>query len=238
MVRNVKKSGPCRFVSDQMLTSRDIEVLSAAMAHSGCKENDRLAGRATMARVTLEGFDKAVVKSYFRGGIVRHFVKRHYFRWGKLRCEAEYDMLKRLRALGVNVPKPLAYAFQGSLFYKAWLITKEIDSPQSLFDLSLKNEPDLPDLLGSLACQVALLIEHKIRHIDLHPGNVLVDRSGKVYLVDFDKAGVYRGSRSGLGKRYIERWNRAVRKYNLPNRLQNDFSVSLKKALEQTNRDR
>ncbi len=238
MVRNVKKWGPYRLVSDQILTSRDMEVLSTAMAHSGCKGNDRLAGRATMARVTLEGPGRAVVKSCFRGGIVRHFVKRHYFRWGKLRCEAEYDMLKRVRPLGVNVPEPLAYAFQGSVLYKAWLVTKEIDVPQRLFDLSIANERDVPDLMQSLACQVALLIEHKIRHIDLHPGNVLVDRSGKVYLVDFDKAGVYRGSRSGLAKRYIARWNRAVRKYNLPDRLQTDFSVSLKKALEQTNRNR
>jgi len=230
MVRNVKKSGPYRFVSEQILTNGDIEVLSTAMAQSGCKGNGRLSGRATMTRVTLKSSVKAVVKPYCRGGIVRYLVKRHYFRWRKLRSEGEYDMLKYVRALGVNVPKPMAYAFQGSLFYKAWLITKEIDSPQSLFDLSLKNEPDLPDLLGSLACQVALLIEHKIRHIDLHPGNVLVDRSGKVYLVDFDKAGVYRGSRSGLAKRYIARWNRAVRKYNLPNRLQTDFSVRLNKS--------
>jgi aminoglycoside phosphotransferase (APT) family kinase protein len=33
-----------------------------------------------------------------------------------------------------------------------------------------------------------MLILNGIKHVDLHPGNVLVDGTGQVFLLDFDKA--------------------------------------------------
>ena len=60
------------------------------------------------------------------------------------------------------------------------------------------------------------LVQNKILHVDLHPGNVIVDPEGKVYLLDFDKGRIFRGSRQRLQERYFARWKRAVIKHGLP----------------------
>jgi len=226
------KWGPYRFGSDQLLTNRDVEVLARAIERSGCPTGEGgLAGRGQMARVMLNGSKKVVVKPYCRGGIVRHVIKRHYLWWGKRRCQGEYEMLRHVKALGVNVPEPVAYAFQGCLFYRAWLITKEIDRPERLSDLSLRDEQCGLDLTATVTRLTAQLIDHEIQHVDLHPGNVLIDGSGKVFLVDFDKACFYRKGRHRLSEAYINRWSRAVGKHDLPHRLKKAFSLGLTEAL-------
>ena len=67
--------------------------------------------------------------------------------------------------------------------------------------------------------QLSLLIKNRILHVDLHPGNVVIDTSDKAHLVDFDKARIYHGSEQKLINRYISRWKRAVVKHNLPDIL-------------------
>jgi tRNA A-37 threonylcarbamoyl transferase component Bud32 len=139
--------------------------------------------------------------------------------------------LKRVQALGINVPEPVAYAFQGRFFYKAWLITKEIEGPERLSDIARKDEPYGLDLTAGVTRMVAQLIEHGIRHVDLHPGNVLVDRLGKVFFVDFDKARFCSIDRHKLTRAYINRWSRAVEKHGLPRELKGAFSLGLTEAL-------
>jgi 3-deoxy-D-manno-octulosonic acid kinase len=77
------------------------------------------------------------------------------------------------------------------------------------------------------ANQVVLLINQQILHVDLHPGNVLVDADGKVFLLDFDKAQKVAGKRNKLRDYYLCRWRRAVIKYNLPEVLSEMFALTL-----------
>jgi predicted unusual protein kinase regulating ubiquinone biosynthesis (AarF/ABC1/UbiB family) len=70
--------------------------------------------------------------------------------------------------------------------------------------------------LGELARQVAILIDHGILHADFHPGNVLIDDRDRVYIIDLDKTGTYRGAKTALRSKYHRRWCRAVRKHGLP----------------------
>jgi 3-deoxy-D-manno-octulosonic acid kinase len=67
--------------------------------------------------------------------------------------------------------------------------------------------------------QLYLLIEEGIYHVDLHPGNVLVDNNHNVYVIDFDKARCWTGPKNELRDLYLHRWRRAVIKHNLPETL-------------------
>ncbi len=125
-------------------------------------------------------------------------------------------MLLRARELGVNVPEPLLYANRGHLIYRAWLVTREIKAPLSLARLSLIDETRTRQAMASVTEQISRLIDHGIWHVDLHPGNVVIDQTDRVFLLDFDKGKVYQGNKTTLRDRYINRWRRAVCKHNLP----------------------
>jgi predicted unusual protein kinase regulating ubiquinone biosynthesis (AarF/ABC1/UbiB family) len=71
------------------------------------------------------------------------------------------------------------------------------------------------------------LAENRILHVDLHPGNILVDTRPQVYIIDFDKAVTTAYHSSKLRQRYIRRWRRAVIKHELPLFLHEEFQTAL-----------
>ena len=73
--------------------------------------------------------------------------------------------------------------------------------------------------MESVIEQILLLIQNGILHVDLHPGNIVIDGDNQVFLVDFDKGKIYQGNREKLKNRYLSRWQRAVNKHGLPNML-------------------
>ncbi|MEJ2167011.1 MAG: lipopolysaccharide kinase InaA family protein [Desulfobacterales bacterium] len=186
-----------------------------------------LGGRTSVCPLQLDGVGSVVIKHYRRGGLLRYFIKRRYLRIGKTRAQHEFELLNIVGTIGINIPQPIAYAHGGGLFYKAWMVTRAIKEPVSLVSLSLQDEEEARRAVSSTAEQIALLVQNNILHVDLHPGNVLVDRRRQVYLVDFDKAHVYRGSPNKLKQRYIGRWQRAVGKHRLPEMLSEALRVGL-----------
>ena len=127
--------------------------------------------------------------------------------------------MDRVRSIGVGVPRPVAYAYKGSLIYQCWLVTEEIQQHRTLAELSIIDSDHAEALLGRVAEEVAGLIRHKIHHVDLHPGNVIVDSRQNIFLIDFDKAHLTKLNQQTLRKKYINRWRRAVIKHRLPDYL-------------------
>jgi 3-deoxy-D-manno-octulosonic acid kinase len=138
-------------------------------------------------------------------------------------------MLQKVRNLGVNAPEPIAYAYRGGFIYKAWLVTRKISQQQTLAELSCVNEKCARIAMNEILLQVSILINNNILHADLHPGNVLVDSSDRVFIIDFDKARVSRWDRNKLRDKYVMRWRRAVTKYGLPDMLSEMMSAGLLK---------
>jgi 3-deoxy-D-manno-octulosonic acid kinase len=141
-------------------------------------------------------------------------------------------MLERVRALGIHAPQPLIFVNKGSFFYRTWLFMEEIAESRNLAEVSGSEKGEdsdvLHDAMTKLAEQVLTLVSHKIFHVDLHPGNVLVDTAGQVFIVDFDKAREFEGSSEQLRELYLRRWRRAVIKHKLSPVLTELMSLALR----------
>ncbi|OEU55314.1 MAG: hypothetical protein BA868_06745 [Desulfobacterales bacterium C00003106] len=218
-----------RFGLSSNLADKQLDNLIRLFGLPTGKGDSVLGGRSSVTIAELEGAGSVVIKYYTRGGLVRYFVKQRYLRWGKTRCQVEYEMLCKVRRVGVGAPEPVAFIRTGGLFYKAWLVTREIKHQQSLAELSRADENRARIVMKKLLDQISILINSSILHIDLHPGNVLVNRDDRVFLVDFDKARVYRGNKNRLRDRYIKRWRRAVIKHHLPEILLETMRAGLQK---------
>ncbi len=175
-----------------------------------------LGGRNPVVHAAIDGIGRVVVKTYTRGGMIRHFNEKTYLRIRTIRSRSEYELLGRLKGIGLRVPDPVAFAYRGVLFYNSWLVTREISDACTLAELSLKESNRIYGVLQDVNRQIFLLINHGIYHPDLHPGNVLVDVSSQVYFLDFDKTKIRRQNPSLLRERYARRWRRAVLKHRLP----------------------
>jgi len=180
-----------------------------------------LSGRAAVTTIALKDIGPAVVKNYTRGGVIRNFNRNTYLKFSRYRCQSEYELLLFLDRLGVSVPKPIAFAHRGKFFYHAWLVTREIQNACTLVELSRQNPDRARIVMHELARQLNILVENQIHHVDLHPGNILVDNDNNLFIIDFDKARTTPQNRHKLQEKYIRRWQRAVLKHKLPSVLSN-----------------
>ena len=191
-----------------------------------------LGGRTSVLISEIDEIGSVAVKYYHRGGFIRHFIKKRYLKCGKTRCQIEYEILNKVLHLGINVPEPIVYAYRGIPFYKAWLVTRAVKQHQTLALLSLKDAVKAFSLMEKVVDHVSVLIQNKILHVDLHPGNVLVDQSFRIFLIDFDKAHFSCLNKDKLIDKYINRWQRAIVKHELPEMLWKIMRTELRKAVE------
>ncbi len=210
------------------LSDRQMDQLTTLFEQPPETSDTVLGGRGGVICADLDGIGSIVIKQYYRGGIVRHFIKQKYFQCGKTRSGTEFEFLKLVRNLGVGAPEPVAFASKGFIFYNAWLVTMEIKNQRSLADLSLADEQQALNIMEQVAKQMAILIHNKILHVDLHPGNILATGDNHIYFIDFDKARLFAGNKKKLANRYISRWHRAVAKHGLPESLSSSLRNSLK----------
>jgi 3-deoxy-D-manno-octulosonic acid kinase len=201
------------------LTDSQLRTLTGLFHHPGPSGVSALGGRTSVTPAQLNGIGSVVIKHYRRGGLMRYFIKQRYLKLGKTRAQIEFEMLQVVRNLGINAPEPVAYAHRGCIFYQAWLISRAIKHPLSLALLSLKDEKKTRQAMESVIGQISLLIQNDILHVDLHPGNIVVDGADQIFLVDFDKGQIHPGSKEKLRNRYLSRWQRAVTKHRLPDIL-------------------
>lgn len=140
-------------------------------------------------------------------------------------------MLEHLRQLGFAVPRAVAWAERGRFLIHAWLILAEQPGVQTLAALAQADTGRARAVLPQTTDAVARLVAAGIHHVDLHPGNVLIDDDNQVYLIDFDKAVPQAEPGPGLAERYRRRWHRAVEKHGLPGFLGEGFDPAARLVL-------
>ena len=198
------------------LTRHQRDQLIACFQRRPTSTGNGLEGRCRMPTCDLADIGPVVVKIYARGGLMGRCNRHRYLRWGLTRSEQEFKWLQQVRLLDIRAPEPVAAAHRGGLFYRCWLVTRRISGALPLTQFSRRHPEGLASVMADCGRQIARLVQNRILHPDLHPGNVLVAPKGKTWLIDFDKAAVYRGRRQNLAARYRRRWRRAVCKHGLP----------------------
>lgn len=151
-----------------------------------------------------------VLRHYWRGGLIGKIISDQYFYTGlkNTRIYKEYLLLVELAQRGLNVPKPLAANIANhGLFYRGDLITQAIANAESLLDI-LKTRPLTNDEIITVAKTIADFHQNGVFHADLNINNILLDNSGKVYVIDFDRGRLVQPLHQSL-KSNIQRLSRS-----------------------------
>ena len=151
-----------------------------------------------------------VLRHYWRGGLIGRLLSDQYLYTGlkNTRIYKEYQLLLELEHRGLNVPKPLAaqIAYRG-LIYRGDLITQAIPNAESLLDI-LKIRAVSDDEIISIGKTIANFHQQGVFHADLNINNIMLDNSGKVYIIDFDRGRLVKPMHTCL-KGNIQRLNRS-----------------------------
>ena len=131
---------------------------------------------------------EAVLRTYHRGGMVRHLSTSSYVYTGgdRTRPFAEWRVTRALFNAGMQVPEPLAAAFERhGIFYTGALLTRRIPDAKPLPEAAERMGSSDWRALGQLLGEAA---HAGLRHPDLNANNILLDAQGKFWLLDFDRA--------------------------------------------------
>lgn len=151
-------------------------------------------GRSKTYRVQHSEIDQAwVLKQYRRGGLFGKLVKRKYIftNEDEVRSVAECRVLSHLCKHKLPVPKPIAAMYKRSgYFYEAATLTEYIPNARTLSSFLVEGEKIDWKAIAKAIYQVhhAGLI-----HSDLNAHNILINSSGRVFIIDLDKAGYIPG---------------------------------------------
>lgn len=195
----------------QWLADPAVPVFDPAYWHQQQRVLGQASGRGTTWFIRSEGGD-AALRHYRRGGLFGKLVRDCYWfsGWDNTRSQQEFVLLQRLRAAGVNVPKPLAArAVKRGLCYRADLITAKIPAARDLADL-LQQGPLDAEEYRCIGAEIARLHRAQVNHTDLNIHNILLDTSGRVWLIDFDKC--YAQSGDSWQQSNLDRLLRSFRK--------------------------
>jgi 3-deoxy-D-manno-octulosonic acid kinase len=156
-------------------------------------------------------FGDAVLRRYRRGGLAARFSGDRYVWRGEARARsvAEFRLLARLRALGLPVPAPLLAGWWREGFaYRAAILVERIAGARPLSSWLAGDVDAAP--WEAVGTTIAAFHRHGVDHADLNADNVLVDRDGRPWLIDFD-----RGRERGAGswrRRNLARLRRSLAK--------------------------
>lgn len=145
-------------------------------------------GRGTTWFVQLDNLQGAL-RHYRRGGLFGKIVKDQYkfSGWEQTRSFQEFVLLEKLRAEGVNVPRPIASsAVKVGFFYRADLLSEKIPNARDLVDIL--QESELSSVMYKcIGQEVRKMHNVGVNHTDLNIHNILLDDEQKVWIIDFDK---------------------------------------------------
>lgn len=145
-------------------------------------------GRGASWFVDADG-QEWVLRHYRRGGFVARYVEECYVWLGLERTRAwrEWKLLAHLHDNGFPVPLPVAARVcKYGLVYKADIITQRIPDALSLAQ-RLSGESYDDRCWQEVGKTVARFHKAGIYHADLNAHNIMLDKSGKAFLIDFDR---------------------------------------------------
>jgi len=187
MLKTIKNQDGYSIYDDDLIDN----VIACFDPHFWKKNNKILGsaqGRGTTWFVQLDSMQGAL-RHYRRGGLFGKIISDEYLFTGyeQTRSIQEFKLLKYLQKQGVNVPKPIAAkATRSGLIYRADLLSEKIPNATDLVDL-LTTQKLTEREYQSIGQEVKKLHQAQVNHTDLNIHNILLDKHGKVWIIDFDK---------------------------------------------------
>jgi 3-deoxy-D-manno-octulosonic acid kinase len=176
-------------VFDDSLISDDIErCFDAQYWQEKEKVTGSATGRGTTWFIQLSTL-QAALRHYRRGGLFGKIISDTYFFTGyeTTRSIAEFHLLKHLQGQGVNVPKPIAANVKRcGLLYKADILSEKIPDAIDLVDLLQQRKLTDHEYM-CIGQEIKKLHQAQVNHTDLNIHNILLDKDGRVWIIDFDK---------------------------------------------------
>lgn len=136
-----------------------------------------------------------VLRHYLRGGLIGKLLTDQYLFTGSenTRAQQERKLLQHLQSLGLPAPVPVASNITKKGFhYCADLITLKIPNAIDVHHILLEKTLS-EEIWQRIGQTIAQFHQHQIYHHDLNIHNIMLDDSGKVWLIDFDKCTVKTG---------------------------------------------
>ena len=186
--------------------------LAGALLLGKMCEPVELGGRGTLRRCFFEG-GTGIVRTFRRGGFVRHFVERSYLMHN--RPLQEFRIHTALYSGGLAVPEPLGVLWERrGVFFRGAIATREIEGRDLLEYLSTK--PEAPErALDQAGRLIREMHDMGVCHADLQVGNILV-AALQTYLIDFDKATRHETLSTPQRARNLSRLKRSFDKHFIP----------------------
>jgi RIO-like serine/threonine protein kinase len=197
------------------------------------------AGRAGIYFGELRSGEKFALRRYVRGGFAKHVTTDSYISLPRssLRPLLEMEITAELYGAGVKVVEPLFSIIEyGSLglSYSGAIATTEVLGAKNFMEVASTLSVNEAERIASDAGREAMrVLKLGIFHRDLHPGNVIINLSSQVILLDFDKAMRFNPMNyKNYIQPIIDRWERAVIKRSLNPVITSSFALGLKEEGE------
>lgn len=195
-------------------------VERAGTLHAAARRHPAVMGGRSEPRVlSLHGVE-CVVRAYHRGGGMRWLHDR-YLRTADPRPLLEIRVSEVARERGIDTPHVVAAViYPAGLFHRAEIATRRIDNAEDLARLTFGDtpwpEPAQIAAWGEAGGLVRQVLERGVVHADLHPGNILIERTTegmRAWLLDLDRARVTDEVPANDRARVLARFRRSVRKH-------------------------
>ena len=211
MTARTLSAGRATILYDDTLVSHADEALFAPPVRAAA-----VGGRGTAWIVPGTDGGEWVLRHYRRGGLPARLIEDTYL-WTGLeytRPWREWRFLAELHALGLPVPRPVAARVtRNGLGYRGDLITRRIPNARSLGELlTLGDAVAIP--WSAIGACIRRFHEAGVWHADLNAHNILVDGTGGVWLIDFDR-GERRSGDAAWKQENLARLKRSLHKSDL-----------------------
>ncbi len=158
-------------------------------------------------------FGAVVLRQYLRGGWMAR-ISRDAFLWRGERSGRsfrEFDLLRRLRAMGLPVPAAVAAAQRRQGWrYRAAILVERIPGVESFSARVCKLGASAPWEAAGRA--IAACHRRGAHHADLNANNLLVGPDGVLHLIDWDKGRIEQRGSGAWCERVLSRLERSLRK--------------------------
>ncbi|HET9048391.1 MAG TPA: 3-deoxy-D-manno-octulosonic acid kinase [Chiayiivirga sp.] len=155
-----------------------------------------LSGRGGRGGVSVVhgDFGAGLLRHYHRGGVIGRWIRDRYLYLGEAstRCLREFQLLLRLRELGLPVPRPIFATWRRSgLLYRADLMTMLIPEARTLAECLRESHGTIDwEKMGETLAQFHAA---GVFHADLNAHNILIDAQARIWLIDFDRGRLRHG---------------------------------------------